>query len=98
MPFSFRLEAEDAASGARAGCFATSHGPVLTPAFLPVGTAGSVKSLAPDELTAAGCDILLCNTYHLMLRPGVDTVRRMGGLHRFMGWEEIGRASCRERV
>src|SRR5262249_44997435 len=60
---------------------------VLTPAFLPVGSAGSVKSLAPDDLSAAGCDILLCNTYHLMLRPGVETVRRMGGLHRFMGWD-----------
>src|SRR5262249_33403702 len=55
--------------------------------FMPVGTAGSVKSLSGDDLTAAGCDILLSNTYHLMLRPGVDTVRRMGGLHRFMGWE-----------
>src|SRR5262245_47866438 len=53
---------------------------------MPVGTAGSVKTLAPDDLTAAGCDILLANTYHLLLRPGVDTVRRMGGLHRFMGW------------
>ena len=87
MPFSFELEAEDAATGARAGRFGTPHGDVLTPAFMPVGTAGSVKSLSPDDLTAAGCDILLGNTYHLMLRPGVDTVRRMGGLHRFMGWE-----------
>jgi len=87
MPFSFELEAEDAATGARAGRFGTPHGSVLTPAFMPVGTAGSVKSLSPDDLTAAGCDILLGNTYHLMLRPGVDTVRRMGGLHRFMGWE-----------
>src|SRR5262245_14556343 len=53
---------------------------------MPVGTAGSVKTLTPDELSAAGCDILLANTYHLSLRPGVDTVRRMGGLHRLMGW------------
>ena len=59
---------------------------MLTPAFMPVGTAGSVKTLTPDELEAAGADILLANTYHLYLRPGVDTVRRMGGLHRFMGW------------
>jgi queuine tRNA-ribosyltransferase len=87
MTFSFELEAEDAATGARAGRFGTAHGDVLTPAFMPVGTAGSVKSLSPDELTAAGCDILLSNTYHLMLRPGVDTVRRMGGLHRFMSWD-----------
>src|SRR5262249_19010596 len=87
MPFSFHLEAEDAATGARAGRFRTAHGDVLTPAFLPVGTVGSVKSLAPDDLTAAGCDVLLCNTYHLMLRPGADTVRRLGWLQRFMGWD-----------
>jgi len=86
MPFSFELQAEDAATGARAGSFATPHGEVLTPAFMPVGTQGSVKSLSPDELTAAGCDILLCNTYHLMLRPGAATVRALGGLHPFMGW------------
>jgi queuine tRNA-ribosyltransferase len=86
MPFSFQLQAEDPATGARAGSFATAHGEVLTPAFMPVGTQGSVKSLSPDDLTAAGCDIVLCNTYHLMLRPGVDTVRRLSGLHRFMGW------------
>jgi queuine tRNA-ribosyltransferase len=53
---------------------------------MPVGTAGSVKTLTPDELAGAGCDILLANTYHLSLRPGVETVRRMGGLHQFMGW------------
>ncbi len=87
MPFSFELEAEDQASGARAGRFTTSHGEVLTPAFMPVGTAGSVKTLAPDDLTAASCDILLANTYHLLLRPGVGTVLRLGGLHRFMGWD-----------
>jgi queuine tRNA-ribosyltransferase len=87
MAFTFELQAEDAATGARAGSFVTPHGEVLTPAFMPVGTVGSVKSLSPDELTAAGCDILLCNTYHLMLRPGVDTVRRLHGLHRFMGWD-----------
>jgi queuine tRNA-ribosyltransferase len=54
---------------------------------MPVGTVGTVKTLTPEDLTAAGCDVLLSNTYHLMLRPGVDTVRRMGGLHRFMGWD-----------
>src|SRR4029078_12647007 len=63
-----------------------SQGEVLTPAFMPVGTAGSVKTLTPDELSAAGCDILLANTYHLSLRPGVETLRRAGGWHRFMGW------------
>src|SRR5438046_2675040 len=86
MPFSFDLEAQDPATGARAGRLRTSRGDVLTPAFMPVGTAGSVKTLTPDDLTAAGCDILLANTYHLLLRPGVETVRQLGGLHRFMGW------------
>jgi queuine tRNA-ribosyltransferase len=59
---------------------------VLTPAFMPVGTRGAVRTLTPDDLEAAGADILLANTYHLYLRPGVETVRRLGGLHRFMGW------------
>src|SRR5262249_33292421 len=73
-------------TGARAGRMVTSHGDVLTPAFLPVGTAGAVKTLASDDLTTAGCDIVLCNTYHLMLRPGVDTVKKLGGLHRLASW------------
>lgn len=87
MPFTFKLESQDPGTAARAGRFTTSHGDVLTPAFMPVGTVGSVKGLTPDDLTAAGCDVLLSNTYHLMLRPGVETVARMGGLHRFMGWK-----------
>jgi queuine tRNA-ribosyltransferase len=86
MAFKFQLEATDSTTAARAGRFTTAQGDVLTPAFMPVGTAGSVKTLTPDELSAAGADILLANTYHLYLRPGVETVRRMGGLHRFMGW------------
>jgi queuine tRNA-ribosyltransferase len=86
MAFQFQLEATDPKTAARAGRFTTRHGEVLTPAFMPVGTVGSVKTLTPDELSAAGADILLANTYHLYLRPGVETVRRMGGLHRFMGW------------
>jgi len=86
MAFSFKLDATDSQTAARAGSLATVHGSVLTPAFMPVGTAGSVKTLTPDELRSAGCDVLLANTYHLMLRPGVETVRRMGGLHAFMGW------------
>ena len=85
-PFSFRLEAEDAGTRARAATISTAHGDVLTPAFMPVGTAGSVKTLTPDELRQAGADILLANTYHLWLRPGTETVRRLDGLHRFMGW------------
>jgi queuine tRNA-ribosyltransferase len=86
MPFEFQLDATDPGTSARAGRFRTAHGEVLTPAFMPVGTAGSVKTLTPDEVAGAGADIILSNTYHLMLRPGVETVRRMGGLHRFMGW------------
>jgi queuine tRNA-ribosyltransferase len=87
MPFHYTLEAQDPGTAARAGRFTTAHGEVTTPAFMPVGTVGSVKTLAPDELRAAGCDILLGNTYHLYLRPGVDTVRALGGLHAFMGWD-----------
>jgi queuine tRNA-ribosyltransferase len=86
MPFQFKIEAQDPRTAARAGRISTAHGDVLTPAFMPVGTQGSVKSLTPDELTAAGADILLANTYHLWLRPGVETVRALDGLHRFMGW------------
>jgi queuine tRNA-ribosyltransferase len=86
MAFSFTLEAHDLRTAARAGSIRCDHGDVLTPAFMPVGTAGSVKTLTPDEVRAAGADILLSNTYHLSLRPGEQTVRRMGGLHRFMGW------------
>jgi queuine tRNA-ribosyltransferase len=86
MAFSFTLEARDTHTAARAGRMHTAHGDVLTPAFMPVGTAGSVKTLTPDELKAAGADILLANTYHLSLRPGETTVRRMGGLQDFMGW------------
>src|SRR5438093_6370313 len=93
MPFSVILAAQDTSSAARAGRMVAGAAPgtagvreVPTPAFMPVGTAGSVKTLTPDELRAAGCDILLANTYHLSLRPGVETVRRMGGLHGLMGW------------
>src|SRR5689334_2736552 len=88
MAFSFTLESNDPDTAARAGCITTAHGEVRTPAFMPVGTAGSVKSLTPDEVEGAGADILLSNTYHLSLRPGAETVRRLGGLHRFMGWRK----------
>jgi queuine tRNA-ribosyltransferase len=86
MAFTYTLEARDQRTAARAGRMRTGHGDVLTPAFMPVGTAGSVKTLTPDEVASSGADILLANTYHLSLRPGAETVRRMGGLHRFMGW------------
>src|SRR5215470_4726521 len=81
---SFRLLATDGA--ARCGEIMTPHGPVATPAFMPVGTQGTVKGLAPQTLRAAGADIVLSNTYHLMLRPGAETVAALGGLHPFMNW------------
>jgi len=71
----------------RAGTLRTPHGAVRTPAFMPVGTAGSVKGLSPAEIRAAGTQILLSNTYHLMLRPGADLIRELGGLHRMMAWD-----------
>ncbi|MCX7895109.1 MAG: tRNA guanosine(34) transglycosylase Tgt [Thermoanaerobaculum sp.] len=71
---------------ARAGELRTTHGVVRTPAFMPVGTAGSVKGLAPWELARLQPEMILANTYHLLLRPGVEVVERLGGLHRFMGW------------
>jgi queuine tRNA-ribosyltransferase len=86
MALHFTLDARDTNTQARAGRLSTAHGEVLTPAFMPVGTQGAVKTLTPDEVEEAGADIVLANTYHLYLRPGVDTVRRMGGLHRFMAW------------
>jgi queuine tRNA-ribosyltransferase len=80
----FRVEARD--GRARTGLFTTPHGDVPTPAFMPVGTRGSVKGVRPDELHALGTRMLLGNTYHLTLRPGHELVRELGGLHRFMGW------------
>ena len=85
-PFTFTLEAIDPETGARAGRFATPHGTILTPAFMPVGTQATVKSLAPEELEALGAQIVLANAYHLLLRPGAETIARLGGLHRFMNW------------
>jgi queuine tRNA-ribosyltransferase len=87
LALNFTLDAQDTHTQARAGRLQTAYGEVRTPAFMPVGTQGAVKTLAPDEVRQAGADILLANTYHLYLRPGVETVRRMGGLHRFMGWD-----------
>ena len=83
-PFSFRLIATDGA--ARLGEIETPHGRVRTPAFMPVGTQGTVKGLYPDQVRASGADIVLANTYHLMLRPGAERVAALGGLHAFMNW------------
>jgi queuine tRNA-ribosyltransferase len=77
-----------ATSGAaRLGRLHTAHGPVELPAFMPVGTAGAVKAADPDSVAALGSRLLVCNTYHLYLRPGHALVERLGGLHRFMGWQ-----------
>jgi queuine tRNA-ribosyltransferase len=82
--FSFRVTHTD--GGARRGVMTTAHGEVGTPAFMPVGTQGAVKGVTHRDLEALGADILLCNTYHLYLRPGADLIARRGGLHRFIGW------------
>ena len=82
--FTHRVLATDGA--ARTGVLQTAHGEVATPAFMPVGTAGTVKAMTADAVRATGADIVLGNTYHLMLRPGAERVARFGGLHRFMNW------------
>lgn len=84
--FNFTLQATDGA--ARTGVIDTPRGQIRTPAFMPVGTAATVKAMLPDSVAATGADILLGNTYHLMLRPGAARVARMGGLHRFMNWSK----------
>ena len=81
----FIVEAVDGA--ARAGVLRTAHGPIRTPAFMPVGTKGTVKTLMPDEVRALGAEVVLGNTYHLHLRPGEDVIAELGGLHAFMGWD-----------
>lgn len=85
--FSFQIEAVDRRSRARVARLSTPHGTIETPAFMPVGTGGTVKGILPEQLRAAGYGLLLANAYHLALRPGVDVVARHGGLHRFMNWD-----------
>jgi queuine tRNA-ribosyltransferase len=84
---SVQLQIEATRGAARAGKLITPHGEVETPVFMPVGTVGSVKGISQDALEELGVEILLGNTYHLYLRPGMETVRKMGGLHRFMSWD-----------
>ncbi len=84
-PVHFTVEATDGA--ARAGVLHTPHGAVRTPAFMPVGTRGTVRAVDSADLRRAGTEIVLANTYHLMLRPGAEVVERLGGLHRFMAWD-----------
>ena len=83
--FSFSISATDGA--ARTGTIRMNRGEIRTPAFMPVGTAATVKAMRPEEVRAAGADIILGNTYHLMLRPSAERVSRLGGLHRFMNWD-----------
>ncbi|MHC4154582.1 MAG: tRNA guanosine(34) transglycosylase Tgt [Planctomycetota bacterium] len=84
----FEVLHEDSGSRARAGVIRTAHGEVSTPAFMPVGTAGAVKGIAPRQLEEIGAEMILANTYHLLLRPGVECVEQLGGLHRFVGWDK----------
>jgi queuine tRNA-ribosyltransferase len=83
--FAFSITATD--GRARTGTISMRRGDIRTPAFMPVGTAATVKAIKPADVRASGADIILGNTYHLMLRPGAERVARLGGLHRFMGWE-----------
>ncbi len=84
--FTFELLKEDTQTSARLGKFTTPHGIVETPAFMPVGTLGTVKGVDPGRLAETGAQMILANTYHLALRPGEQTVAALGGLHKFMGW------------
>jgi queuine tRNA-ribosyltransferase len=84
MSLGFELFGRD--GRARRGRVTTAHGTIETPAFMPVGTAATVKAMTPEDVAATGAEIILCNTYHLMLRPGAERVSRLGGLHKFMNW------------
>jgi queuine tRNA-ribosyltransferase len=84
MTLTFTIHANDGA--ARSGVITTAHGSIRTPAFMPVGTAATVKAMHPEDVAATGADIILGNTYHLMLRPGAERITRLGGLHKFMHW------------
>jgi len=83
----FELLATDPATKARRGRLTTAHGVIETPAFMPVGTQGSVKGVSPRELRELEAQIILGNTYHLFVRPGIEVMRHFGGLHRFMNWD-----------
>ena len=83
----FKIIAKDSSSSARTGILRTSHGPVKTPVFMPVGTRAAVKGIMPQQLQVAGSQIILANTFHLMLKPGVEIIEKCGGLHNFMAWD-----------
>jgi queuine tRNA-ribosyltransferase len=84
----FEILRRDIDSQSRCGIFRTEHGEVKTPVFMPVGTSGAVKGILPRHLEDVGSSIILGNTYHLLLRPGVEVIEKIGGLHKFMGWEK----------
>ena len=86
MPFPFQINATE--GRARTGVLKTPRGDIRTPAFMPVGTAATVKAMTVDQVKQTGADILLGNTYHLMLRPGPERMERLGGLHNFMRWDK----------
>ena len=89
MTLRFTVEARDGGTAARAGMISTERGSLRTPAFMPVGTAATVKGVWPDQLREMGYGCILANTYHLYLRPGHERIRGQGGLHRFMGWDRL---------
>lgn len=85
--FGFKLLGMDKKCNARVGHITTPHGEIETPVFMPVGTQGSVKALTPRDVKEAGSEIILSNAYHLYIRPGTEVIRKLGGLHKFMGWD-----------
>lgn len=87
-PIQFKVLKKDSKSSARTGKLTTAHGVIDTPCFMPVGTQATVKTLTPRNLTEAGAQIILGNTYHLYVRPGIEVIKAFGGLHKFMGWDK----------
>src|SRR5258708_9108918 len=87
MSGNFAFEVFHCAVAARLGRLTTAHGAIDTPAFMPVGTAGTVKAMLPESVASTGAQIILGNTYHLMLRPGAERVAELAGLHRFINWQ-----------
>jgi len=85
--FDFKIDHRDPQGLTRCGTIATAHGTVRTPAFMPIGTKGSIKGVWPQQIRDSGTDIILANTYHLQLRPGPETIKKLGGLHKFMSWD-----------
>lgn len=83
----YKVQYKDKNTNARCGLIATEHGQIRTPAFVPVGTGGTIKSITPEEIKEAKIDVFFVNTYHMIFRPGVETVRKVGGLHKFMNWD-----------